>query len=413
MGGLPLPHAIDLAALSLSHRFDNDWSIKQRVAFDTMDYFSNFVNAGTSVAGGANPTVSRSLTVRSGEAPSTEATTFSTNFDIVGHFDLLGARNTMLIGGDFDQFSVLAKTDPQLTRSYATLISLAYPIHPGAISSGSAVSGGASSLFARQDTAGVYLQDQIELPYGFQVMAGARYQKIRQENTNRVLSTLGLASNSVTPSTDADRLTPRFGLLWRPQQWVSLYGNYTEGFGKNSGLVYPDSTLAPPSNAKSWEAGAKFEFFDGRLRATADYYDLVKSNIPIADPDLTHVCAGLAGGCVTVVGAARSKGTEVDIQGELLPGWNVIVTYTNQDVRITNGTPSTGGALNGLQPGQRFPHVPRNMASLSTTYEFQDAISRDCKSELHTPITARSRSMTVPALFPASPHWSHPGEQSI
>jgi iron complex outermembrane receptor protein len=43
---------------------------------------------------------------------------------------------------------------------------------------------------------------------------------------------------------------PRFGLRWRPQEWVSLYGNYTEGFGPNFGLVFP-GVLPAPSNAQS------------------------------------------------------------------------------------------------------------------------------------------------------------------
>lgn len=65
-----------------------------------------------------------------------------------------------------------------------------------------------------------------------------------------------------------------------------------------------------------------------------------------------------------MTGQARSKGVEFDAQGELLPGWSAIATYTNQDVRITK---SENGDV-----GQRFPNVPRNLASFWTTYEFQD-----------------------------------------
>ena len=81
----------------------------------------------------------------------------------------------------------------------------------------------------------------------------------------------------------------------------------------------------PPTNARSWEAGVKLEFFDGRLRATADYYDLTKTNI--ATTDIAHP------GLSRVTGEARSKGVELDIRGEMLPGWSVIASYANQDVR--------------------------------------------------------------------------------
>lgn len=349
------------AALTLSHKFDNDWSIKQRVAFTGADYGATAVLPGAAVANGA---LSRGTLVTIGSQP-----TFSTNVDLLGHFDLLAARHTLLLGGDFYRTSY-SEYRPPIPWGSDT-ISLADPSLPGTPVATLVTS--TANYFSRQDTAGVYLQDQIELPYNIHLMAGARYQNIRQENASTTIIPTATISSSV-PSTVADRVTPRFGLLWRPQQWVSLYGNYTEGFGVNSGRVYPDSTLAPPSNARSWEAGAKFELFDGKLRATADYYELTKTNIPITDPDSTHFCAGGGvGSCSILVGEARSKGPEVDIQGELLPGLNVIVSYTNQDVRVING------AQNGLQPGQRLPNVPRNLASLSATYEFQDELLKGLK----------------------------------
>ena len=230
------------------------------------------------------------------------------------------------------------------------------------------------ATYDTQDTQGLYLQDQVKLPYNFLVLAGARYQYIRQ--TSESGSALDDLNNSSTPSPPlvARKLTPRFGLLWRPQEWLSLYGNYTEGFGPNfQGTIYP-GTLPAPTSARSWEAGAKLELFDGRLRASADYFELIKTNVPFGDPE--HP------GYVLLVGEARSTGPEVDIQGEILPGWRVIATYTNDDVRITKGSQGQnggGGQAGGLSVGDRFPFVPRNKASLWTTYEFQDAVWKGLK----------------------------------
>jgi iron complex outermembrane receptor protein len=234
------------------------------------------------------------------------------------------------------------------------------PVHPG-VPVPSFPFSFASSF--KQDTAGLYLQDQVELPYKIFVLAGARYQYIRQASASGT-TLYDLTPSSGSPAT-AQAVTPRFGLLWRPQKWVSLYGNYTEGFGPNQGLVFPGK-LAPPSSARSWEAGVKFEFFDGKLRATADYYDLTKTNVPTADP--------LNPNFVVLAGAARSKGPELDIQGEILPGWNVIVAYTNQDVRVTEASAGSFPAA-----GQRFPLVARNIASFWSTYEFQDAMFKGLK----------------------------------
>jgi iron complex outermembrane recepter protein len=251
------------------------------------------------------------------------------------------------------------------------------------------------NTYNRQDTAGLYLQEQLELPYNIHVMAGARYQYIFNWNTSTLnLTSLGRVGFLTGPVQDSGkpahqaRVTPRFGLLWRPREWVSFYGNYTEGFDANTATIYPN-TLAPPQNAMSWEAGAKFELFDGRLRATTDYFYLIKTNLPITDPDPSHICGGgsLVGSCSLLIGAARSKGIEVDIQGQLAPGWDAIVNYTNQEVHVvdvpatstTAGFGESSGGFTGMKPGERYRNVPRNMGRLWTTYEFQNEMLRGLK----------------------------------
>ncbi|WP_091686286.1 TonB-dependent receptor domain-containing protein [Methylocapsa palsarum] len=110
---------------------------------------------------------------------------------------------------------------------------------------------------------------------------------------------------------------------------------------------------------------ATHKLFEGKLRATADYYNLTKTNLPATDANPLHQCGGGPGSCSILIGEARSKGPELDIQGELLPGWSIILAYANQDVRVTKGSAD--------QPtvGQRFPNIPQNLGSFWTTYEFQ------------------------------------------
>ena len=71
----------------------------------------------------------------------------------------------------------------------------------------------------------------------------------------------------------------------------------------------------------------------------------------------------------------RSKGPELDIQGEILPGWSVIVAYTNQDVRTIKEN-STSGAF---ALGQPFPGIPQNVGRFWTTYEFPADILKGFK----------------------------------
>ena len=342
------------AALSWSHQFDKDWSIKQQVAYNYINVYSNFSLPNLIV----NIPLPAVQNVAEAQFQSPQ-TTYSTNVDITGHVNTFGAEHTLLLGGD-----VYWTTGGSTYSDYSfSLInnSLFYPLALGVQPPQCPCY--QSGFVYTQDTAGLYLQDQVKLPYNFFLLAGARYQYIRQSYAT------GQPPVDLQPNlpVTGQALTPRFGLLWRPQEWLSLYGNYTEGYGPNSGnsLIYPGE-LAPPTSAKSWEAGAKLEFFGGKLRATADYFELVKTNVPFQDTNPAHNCGYGPGSCSILAGEARSTGPELDIQGEILPGWSVTASYTNDDVRVTKAQP---GANPGV--GERFPGVARNQASLWSTYEFQ------------------------------------------
>ncbi|WP_018267557.1 TonB-dependent siderophore receptor [Methylosinus sp. LW4] len=370
--------------LTGEHKFDDDWKLRSRVNFSAIDGSQSGANVPSATPGNpANPLL---IATTPDILGTSLVSAWQTNQDLVGHFDFFGTKSTVLAGGDYyrntNQFGTM------LNRYGTQTVNTIYPTYPGIPTFTPGIYY-KLNIYNRQDTAGLYLQEQIELPYNIHVMAGARYQYIFNWNTtnfniNRVLSgqygyLTGPAQDSGVPTHQA-RVTPRFGLLWRPREWVSLYGNYTEGFDVNNALIYPNQA-APAQNAMSWETGAKFELFDGQLRATADYFYLIKTNLPIADPDPTHICGqSTTGGCSLLIGAARSKGVEVDMQGRLAPGWDVIVSYTNQEVHVTSlpaistsaGFGESSGAFTGLRVGDRYRNVPRNLARLWTTYEFQD-----------------------------------------
>ena len=336
------------SALTWSHRFDNDWSVKQQIAYNRIDV-QNQLSWIDGPADSANGTV----LFRNHQYMSQPQTTLSTNVDITGHLDTFGAKHTLLIGGDVYK----AFGDYQFSTLYdLSQIGLFTPLPPGLPLVG--FPGNFAATFD-QDTAGLYLQDQVKLPYNIFLLAGARYQFIHQTAASGgTLDALTPAGTSLT----GQAVTPRFGLLWQPKDWLSLYGNYAESFGPNTGIIYPGN-LPPPTSAQSWESGFKLEFFDGKLRATADYFYLLKNNITTPDPNPAR------SNFVVLSGEARSQGVELDVQGQILPGWDVIASYTNQDVRVVSGK----GGLFGVQPaGERFAGVPQNLASLWSTYEFQN-----------------------------------------
>jgi iron complex outermembrane receptor protein len=343
-----------LIGFDWSHEFDDDWTFKHRVQYIRKDltalypYATYIEDTGSSVLlhRGAHPGLKVGYDA------------FSTEANLTGHFNTGELQHTMLFGADLYKNTIWSSFTGATQDS---VIDLLNPIHPG-------TPFGSSFLIGHYQEAdynyGLYLQDQIKLPFGLHLMGGVRYQNTRQlsrgvfDPINAPLD-IGWSQNTTL---NAQRLTPRVGVLWQPQDWFSVYGNYAEGFGPNGGTIYPQTPI-PPSDARQWEFGAKAEFFGGRLRATAAYYELTKTNVPT--DDLAHP------GYSLITGEVRSKGPEIDIQGEILPGWNVILTYANTEARITKS--------NDNDVGERFYNVPRNTASFWNTYEFRQGFAKDLK----------------------------------
>jgi iron complex outermembrane receptor protein len=101
--------------------------------------------------------------------------------------------------------------------------------------------------------------------------------------------------------------------------------------------------------------GIKTDFLEGRLSSTLAFYELTRSNV--LTPDVNNPFASVQ------TGEQRSRGIELDVAGEILPGWNVIASYAYTDAEITKD--------NEVALGNRLINVPENSASLWTTYELQ------------------------------------------
>lgn len=331
-----------LIGLDWSHQFNDDWNIKQRFVASLQNREENWIFGRGALASG-------NLLSRLQLYVPGEYNTYFTTLDLTGHFDTGALKHTLLLGGDY------YRTDSTINPYRASLapINIYNPVHNADITSAFVPAGWASNNSA--DYFGLYAQDQIKLPFGLNVMGGLRYQNVKQWDN---------LAGTEQPSDDA--VTPRVGVLWQAQNWLSLYGNYIENFGaSNQSAITTSGKPLSPESAQQWEIGSKFEFFDGKFSATLAYYDITKQNVATRDPNDSSGFYSVAAGEV------RSKGPEVDVRGEVMPGWNVIATYSNFDTRVIKDN-------NGLE-GNRLFGVPRNVGTLWSTYDFQQSYLRGLK----------------------------------
>lgn len=361
----PLKEVNWLGTLRWNHTFSKAWSLTVQELYNTIHVngagiFPFYLQADSTVPSGYS--VGRFV-----NNVFDHDYTISSNVDLVGHFTTGALAHTLLIGGDFVHFlydggiNQIAEFDPTAASS----IDAFNPVHPG-----TAFGSPASLLFnglQNENTGGAYVQDQVTLPHGLYLLAGARFQYVHEAQS---------FSGQPQPSLTGTKVTPRVGVLWEAAPWLSLYANYAENFGASNGYgVQPNGQVVPPTTGRQWETGAKFQSASKRLSATVAWYHLVKTNVPYPDPANPNFSL--------VAGEERSQGLEVDVQGEITPGWQVIANYAYTDAVVLKNAPAYALDANGNPdptnpivtllgpPGTPLGEVPRHLAHLWTTYAWR------------------------------------------
>lgn len=188
--------------------------------------------------------------------------------------------------------------------------------------------------------------DQVNLTSNLKLLLGGRF------DTSSSTSKDELANTESSQSSDA--FTPRFGIVYQPIEPISLYASYSRSFTPpQSGTTF-DGTLFQPERSTQYEVGIKADI-SSKLSATLAFYDLTKSNILTDDPD--HLNFSIA------IGEQRSRGIELGLSGEILPGWKFYGGYAYTDAQITDD--------NTYPVGNRLNNTPENAFNLWTTYEIQ------------------------------------------
>ena len=195
------------------------------------------------------------------------------------------------------------------------------------------------------ESVSVYVQDQISLGEQFQIVAGLRYDRFditgvdRQPNPDRPFA-----------RTD-DKVSPRLGLIYKPQSNVSIYGSYSQSFLPRSGdqflTLLTDEQNLEPEEFTNHEVGAKWDIRPD-LNVTAAVFRLDRTNATTPDPqDPT----------LTINVDTRTEGFELAVTGRLLPNWQISGGYAWQDAR-RQGNDSV-----------RLAQTPKQQASLWNRYD--------------------------------------------
>lgn len=320
----------------LNHQFSDNWSVRQALQytqyqpkrygplFDSFDEETGELSRLAYFAGG-------------------EYNRLFTNAEVLGRFNTGSVEHQVLAGVEYRrtaenpsfQFSDLY---PSINVFNPVYTRIPYEIDPE---------------FFRDDlitTIGVYVQDQIELLPNLKVLAGVRYDSANQFRTTQFEG----EPREEFEQTD-DKFSPRLGVVYQPIEPVSLYASYTTSFNPAFGASrnLDDSTFEPETG-RQLEVGVKADLLD-QLSLTVAAFDIQKQNVQTPDPDNQDF--------TLQTGEVTSRGFEVNLGGEVLPGWNITAGYTYLNAFVSEDTRDT--------VGNQLANVPDNQFSLWSTYEIQ------------------------------------------
>ncbi|MBW4642404.1 MAG: TonB-dependent siderophore receptor [Goleter apudmare HA4340-LM2] len=321
---------------TLNHRFSKDWSVRhafQFLQYEPVRFYPLLLSFNQ-----ATGNVSR-LEYRTGETYSR----LFTNAEVLGEFSTGSIKHKLLFGTEYR--SNLDNASFQLDNPYPS-INVFNPVYTRTPYDF------APTFFRDDNVSGisVYLQDQIDLLPNLKLLAGIRYDSFRQFRTERTLG----SSRIEFEQTDS-AWSPRFGIVYQPIQPLSLYASYTRSFAPSFGTVRnADRSAFIPTTGEQFEVGIKADL-SNQLSFTLAAFDLRRQNVSTSDPDRP--------GFSIQTGEQTSRGIELNLAGEILPGWNMTASYAYLDAFVSQD--------NRFPVGNRLTSVPDHQFSLWTTYNIQ------------------------------------------
>ncbi|MCC5601445.1 TonB-dependent receptor [Nostoc sp. CHAB 5714] len=327
------------AGYQLEHKFNDNWSLTNAFRYGYRSLYS--IETRLDGLDADNRTINRSLSIYDNRFTSYNLTT-----NVVGKFSTGSIGHQLLFGVDLNRsISAVPRTAGD---GDAASIDIFNPVY-GQPNGGSGLFPFEASNEATTDSFGIYLQDQVALTESLKVLLGARFDGFKQVSEDFIANTESSQSDSA--------LSPRIGIVYQPIPAISLYASYISSFTPARGTFLFGSnldTLFEPERGRQFEVGVKADL-NSRLSATLALYDLTRTNVLVTDPNDDDF--------QIQTGEQNSRGIELSLSGEILPGWNIIAGYAYTDARITKDTT--------FEVGSRLQNAADHAFNVWTTYEIQ------------------------------------------
>ncbi len=316
----------------LEHRFGNGWTVKLATQYLDNEMDRTMAYAYSPVVPGVNRTTLFAQKVRY------DQTQAGADLSATGPFGLFGRTHEAAIGVNYERTTFRNRAaNPATTWSVTQNI-----FSPVSTAAEPAWADWQRDSDTDTDSWGTYGMLRLRLADPLRLIVGGRVNWWQTE----VDTTLPL-NTATTSASYKGKVTPYAGLVYELNSTYALYASYTQVFQPQS---YTDITgkILKPLEGRQYEAGIKADFFGGRLHGTASVFHIEEENRPQADPRYPNQSIYIAGG------EARSRGVELDVSGEVLPGWDVYAGYTFTRAKNLDSSLSAASAFTAVAPMHQF-----------------------------------------------------------
>ncbi len=337
----------------LEHRFDNDWTLKLMALRSHFELDNNgFKQTYMTRASTTNPYL---MNYQVTEGDGGESLQNNLSATLNGPFALFGRTHELMVGVErirndsyasgtnrvvFSDVFDIREWDPKTSLAEPTITDIPHPVR------------------TRTTQEAVHATWRISLADPLTAIIGARANWYDYEQEN---NTGANGKFSVD-----EKIVPYAALIYDLDDNFSVYASYTEIFNPQT-VVDKNNKVLDPIVGEAYETGIKGEFYEGRLNASLAYFRINQVGTPIDDLSVPIGCNGGTGYCKIASGKSRSEGVDLEISGEVLPGWQLTGGYTYNTTEYVKNTAETNG--NALRTTD-----PEHMLRLFTSYRLPGAL---------------------------------------
>ncbi|WP_017348134.1 TonB-dependent siderophore receptor [Pantoea sp. A4] len=313
------------------YQFNDTWSTRVTFGMNQRQYNSNTV---TATAINATTGV---VTRRPDAFRGFNHKTKYVSWDAIGTPEIFGMTHNVVFGTDYEMNQTYRANGYNGTKNNDFTIS--NPVYGlETITDSTTVKASQSNLLNRIHNRAVYFKDNIELTSKWIAVLGARYQHYEQRESSGSASTLDY-------SDVGNKFLPQTGVIYKLTPDVSFYATMSKSFTPST---TPDDNgnVGAPQQGTTYEIGSKWQMTPN-LFATAALYRIDARNFDL-----------LINGSTYPVDKVRSSGLELELNGEIYPGWDLNANYSYDQAEIVEDKNSTENN------GNRLQNTPRNSGAV-------------------------------------------------